>query len=204
MEKGAAERSASEKCYPNHGKMCSGPSHGRHGSVQHRQHPGVFWWTGGHMFVDVGTSAPDFTLVNQDRESVSLRDYRGRPVVLAFFPGAFSDTCTKELCTFRDQMGLLNQARAQVLGISVDTFFALKAFQADQGLTFPLLCDFNKEVIRLYGVFNDDMIGLKGIAKRAVFVLDQHGTVRYREILDDARNEPDYGRVLSTVADLAM
>jgi peroxiredoxin len=151
------------------------------------------------MTVDVGSAAPDFTLLNQDREPVTLSASRGRPVVLLFFPGAYSATCIQELCIFRDSMTQLSRARAQVYGISVDTFFALKAFQADQRLGFPLLSDFNKEVIRTYGVFNEDMIGLKGIAKRAVFVLDGRGHVRYREVLEDARDEPDYERVLAVV-----
>jgi glutaredoxin-dependent peroxiredoxin len=151
------------------------------------------------MTVDVGTPAPDFSLPDQDRHTVTLSGLRGRPVVLAFFPAAFSGTCTKELCTVRDQLSQLNRSDAQVLGISVDTFFALKAFQDAEHLTFPLLSDFNKHVIRDYGVFNDDMIGLKGIAKRAVFVLDREGVVRYREVLEDARLEPDYSRVFSTL-----
>jgi peroxiredoxin len=155
------------------------------------------------MSVDVGSKAPDFTLVNQDREAVTLSSQQGRPVVLAFFPAAFSSVCTKELCTFRDSLAALNRANAQVYGISVDTFFTLKAFQAAQGLNFPLLSDFNKQVIQDYGVFNEDMIGLKGIAKRAVFVLDKDGVVRHREVLDDARNEPDYQRALGAVAALA-
>jgi peroxiredoxin len=154
------------------------------------------------MSADVGTKAPDFTLTNQDREPVTLSAQRGRPVVLAFFPAAFSSVCTKELCTFRDRLASLNQANAQVFGISVDTFFTLKAFQADQKLTFPLLSDFNKQAIRDFGVFNEDMIGLKGIAKRAVFVLDRDGIVRYREVLDDARNEPDYEKVFTALAAL--
>jgi peroxiredoxin len=155
------------------------------------------------MTLDVGAVAPDFTLVDQDRKPVSLHASRGRPVVLLFFPGAFSATCTAELCRVRDRMGVLNKADAQVYGISVDTFFALKAFQAHERLAFPLLSDFNKEVIRLYGVFNEDMIGLKGIAKRSVFVLDRDGVVRYREVLEDARDEPDYDRILAAVAALA-
>ncbi|MGE5243932.1 MAG: redoxin domain-containing protein [Betaproteobacteria bacterium] len=155
------------------------------------------------MSVDVGTRAPDFTLPNQDREAVTLSAQRGRPVVLAFFPAAFSSVCTKELCTFRDSLAALNRARAQVYGISVDTFFTLKAFQQDQHLAYPLLSDFNKQVIRQYGVYNEDMIGLKGIAKRAVFVVDGDGVVRHREVLEDARNEPDYGAVLASVAALA-
>ena len=149
------------------------------------------------MSADVGSKAPDFTLPNQDRQPVALRDQiqKGN-VVLAFFPAAFSSVCTKELCTFRDQLGPLNHlAKAQVLGISVDTPFSLKAFANTEKLHFPLLSDFNKDVIRAYEVFNPDMIGLKGIAKRAVFVIDREGTIRHREVLDDARNEPDYEKL---------
>ena len=154
------------------------------------------------MAAETGSIAPDFTLPNQDREPVTLSKQRGRPVVLAFFPAAFSSVCQKELCTFRDALSKLNKVNAQVYGISVDTFFALKAFADQQHLTFPLLSDFNKQVIRDYGVFNEDMIGLKGIAKRAVFVIDKEGVVRHREVLDDARNEPDYQKVFAALATL--
>src|SRR5436309_15610063 len=154
------------------------------------------------MSLDVGSKAPDFTLISDDRQPVTLSALRGRPVVLAFFPAAFSSVCTKELCTFRDSLAQLNRANAQVFGISVDTFFTLKAFRDHEKLTFPLLSDFNKQAIRDYGVFNEDMIGLKGIAKRAVFVIDPHGIVRYRQVLDDARNEPDYDQVFGTLAGL--
>jgi glutaredoxin-dependent peroxiredoxin len=151
------------------------------------------------MPVDVGTKAPDFTLTNEDRQPVTLSQQRGKPVVLAFFPAAFSSVCQKELCTFRDSMARLNTAKAQVYGVSVDTFFTLKAFHDAQKLTFPLLSDFNKEVIREYGVFNPDMIGLKGIAKRAVFVIDKDGVVRHKEVLEDARNEPNYDAVFAAL-----
>lgn len=156
------------------------------------------------MPADVGTKAPDFTLPNQDRQPVSLHDEVGKAnVVLAFFPAAFSSVCTKELCTFRDQLGPLNHlAKAQVLGISVDTPFSLKAFANTEKLHFPLLSDFNKDVIRAYEVFNPDMIGLKGIAKRAVFVIDREGTIRHREVLDDARNEPNYEKLNGALATL--
>jgi peroxiredoxin len=137
--------------------------------------------------------------MNEERQPVTLSAQRGRPVILAFFPAAFSSVCTKELCTFRDSMASLNQAQAQVYGISVDTFFTLKAFHDAQQLNFPLLSDFNKEVIRAYGVFNENMIGLKGIAKRAVFVIDSQGIIRHREVLEDARNEPDYGKALAAL-----
>src|SRR5947208_11451253 len=110
------------------------------------------------MAAEVGSKAPDFTLMNQDRQPVTLSAERGHPVVLAFFPAAFSSTCTKELCTFRDSLSVLNSADASVFGISVDTFFALKAFQEAEHLNFPLLSDFNKTTIRTYGVVNPDMI----------------------------------------------
>jgi peroxiredoxin len=155
------------------------------------------------MAADVGSKAPDFTLTNQDRQPVTLSEQRGKPVVLAFFPAAFSSVCQKEMCTFRDSLARLGRANAQVYGVSVDTFFTLKAFQDQQKLNFPLLSDFNKQAIRDYGVFNEDMIGLKGIAKRAVFVIDKDGVVRYREVLEDARNEPDYERVFAELASLA-
>ena len=155
------------------------------------------------MSVDVGAKAPDFTLHNQDRESVTLsEELKKGPVVLAFFPAAFSGTCQKELCTFRDSATDLNKVDAQVLGVSTDTFFALKAWGDQQKFNFPLLSDYNKDVIRTYGVVNPDMIGLKDIAKRSVFVIDRSGTVRHREVLDDARNEPNYDDVKKTLASL--
>jgi len=156
------------------------------------------------MAAEVGTKAPDFTLVNQDRQPVKLSDeYAKQNVVLAFFPAAFSSVCTKELCMFRDQFGPMHHVpKAKVIGVSVDTPFALKAFANEQKLNFPLLSDFNKEVIRTYDVFNPDMIGLKGIAKRALFVIDREGTIRYRQVLEDARNEPDYDKLNGALAGL--
>ncbi len=154
------------------------------------------------MAVEIGMSAPDFTLVDQDRQPVTLSQRLGSgPTLLAFFPGAFSNTCTKELCTLRDSMALLNGLGAQIFGISTDTFFALKGWADQQQFGFPLLSDYNKEAIRAYGVVNPDMIGLKDIAKRSVFVIDRKGTVRYREVLDDARNEPDYDRLRAALKD---
>jgi glutaredoxin-dependent peroxiredoxin len=155
------------------------------------------------MSVEVGAKAPEFTLPNQDRENVTLSEQLQQgPVVLAFFPAAFSSVCQQEMCTFRDSMAELNQSSARVLGVSTDTFFAQKAWADAQRLNFPLLSDYNKDVIRKYGVVNADMIGLKDIAKRAVFVIDRNGVVRHREVLDDARNEPNYENVKKTLASL--
>jgi peroxiredoxin len=151
--------------------------------------------------VTAGAKAPDFTLMNQDRQPVTLsEELRKGPVVLAFFPAAFSGVCTTEMCTFRDSMSELGKVKANVLGISTDTFFALKAWADAQKLNFPLLSDYNKDVIAKYGVVNPDMIGLKNIAKRAVFVIDRNGVVTHSEVLDDARNEPDYSKVKQAAA----
>ena len=136
-----------------------------------------------------------------DREPVTLSAERASG--LPFFSrrrsaASISRNCARSATALRSSI-----TPAKVYGISVDTFFALKAFQTDQNLTFPLLSDFNKEVIRAYGAFNEDMIGLKGIAKRSTFVIDKDGIVRHREVLDDARNEPDYQKVYDTLATLS-
>ena len=155
------------------------------------------------MAVDVGAKAPDFTLMDQDRNPVTLSSAVQRgPVVLAFFPAAFSSVCQNEMCTFRDSIATLDNSRGQVFGISTDTFFALKAWADQQRLNFPLLSDYNKDVITQYGVANPDMIGLKNIAKRAVFVIDRDGIVRHREVLDDGRKEPNYEAVNAALAQL--
>ncbi len=139
--------------------------------------------------------------MNQDRQPVTLSAaLQNGPVVLAFFPAAFSSVCTNEMCTFRDSIAALNAAKGQVFGVSTDTFFALKAWADQQRLNFPLLSDYNKDVIEQYDVVNPDMIGLKNIAKRAVFVIGPDGVIRHKQVLDDARNEPDYDKVRAALA----
>ena len=131
------------------------------------------------MAAETGSIAPDFTLPNQDREPVTLSKQRGRPTVLAFFPAAFSSVCQKELCTFRDALAQLNKVNAQVYGISVDTFFSLKAFADQQHLTFPLLSDPTREVHALYGTYGEKKLYgrvVHGVI-RATFVLDEQGRI---------------------------
>ena len=150
----------------------------------------------------VGNQAPNFTLPDQDLREVVLTEELAEygTVVLAFFPAAFSSVCTKELCTFRDQLSNLDSLKnTRVLGISVDTPFSLKAFSTQEALGFPLLSDFNKTVIRAYGVVSPDMIGLKDISKRAVFVIGSDRSIRHQEILDDARLEPNYEKLYEVV-----
>jgi peroxiredoxin len=155
------------------------------------------------MAAAVGTKAPDFTLKTQDREEVTLSaGFGAYNTVLAFFPAAFTSVCTKEVCTFRDQLARLNQAQAQVYGISVDLPFSLKVFAQQNSLNFPLLSDFNKEAITAYDVSNDDFLGYKGVAKRAVFLIDKAGVIRYAEVTATPGHEPDYDKLIAAIAAL--
>ncbi|MFN7105695.1 MAG: peroxiredoxin [Pyrobaculum sp.] len=156
------------------------------------------------MPLPVGTKAPDFELLNEELKPVRLSKVLGRPVVLVFFPGAFTSVCTKELCTFRDKMALLNKANAEVLGISVDSPFALKAFKEANRLNFSLLSDYNRIVIGMYDVVQANLLGLPlyHLAKRAVYILDGEGVVRYVWHSDDPRDEPPYDEVIKAVEKL--
>jgi len=147
--------------------------------------------------INVGDKAPDFTLPDTELKPRRLRDFLERNAVLAFYPGAFTSVCTKEMCTFRDSIVKLSDLKAQVVGISVNDPFSNKAFAERNMLSFPLLSDYNREVIGLYGVAAKDFAGLKGYtaAKRSVFIVDRTGTVRYVWISEDPRVEPNYGEI---------
>ncbi len=151
---------------------------------------------------EVGEKAPDFTLPDQDLKPRSLSEFRGKKVVLAFYPGAFTSVCTKEMCTLRDSMNRFNELDAVVLGISVNDPFTQKAFAEANKLNFTLLSDYNREVIKKYGVYHEDFIGLKGYtaAKRAVFILDKEGVIRYKWVSDDPTKEPDYDEIVKELS----
>ncbi len=153
------------------------------------------------MATKVGDNAPGFTLIDTERKPRSLSEFLGKKTVLAFFPGAFTGVCTKEMCTFRDSMSKLNGMNAQVVGISVDSPFANKAFAAQNNLQFPVLSDFDRQTVKKYGIELKDFAGLKGYtaAKRAVFVVDNAGVVRYSWITDDPGVEPKYDEVTKAV-----
>jgi peroxiredoxin len=152
--------------------------------------------------VKVGERAPDFELFDQDRKLRKLSEFRSKKVVLAFFPGAFTSVCTKEMCTFRDGMSEFNKLDATVIGISVNDPFTLKAFAEQNKLNFTLLSDYNREVSRKYGGVHEDFIGMKGysVAKRAVFILDRDLVVRYAWISEDPTKEPDYEEIKRELA----
>ncbi len=158
------------------------------------------------MGVDVGQKAPDFRLVDTELTWRSLAEFlaQGKPILLAFFPGAFTGVCTKELCTFRDSFGRLAELNAHLVAISVDGPFANKAFAQEHNFPFPLLSDYNREVVRLYEVYHEDFAGLPGYiaAKRSVFLIDGMGTVRYKWVSEDPRLEPPYDEVFRAVESL--
>jgi glutaredoxin-dependent peroxiredoxin len=151
----------------------------------------------------IGQKVPAFGLPDADGAARTLHEFTGAGgVVLAFFPFAFSGVCDKEMCTFRDGFSELSGAGAQLVGISVDSTYALKAFAQTYDLRFPLLSDFNKKVTRLYGVLQAPWVGFgyNGVAKRAVFVIDKKGVLRYRWVTDDPRKEPPYAEVTKAVS----
>lgn len=147
--------------------------------------------------------APDFTLFNTEKEEVTLSQQQG-PVVLLFFPMAFTSVCTTELCTIRDDFSAYNDLNARVFGISVDSPFTLAKFKEEQRLNFPLLSDFNKEVSKAYGALYDNFVmNLQGVSKRAAFVIDKDGTVQYEEVLENAGDLPDFEAIKQTLRQLA-
>ncbi len=153
------------------------------------------------MTVEVGQQAPQFTLVDTDLKATSLANFAGKNVVLAFYPAAFTGVCQKELCTFRDQLNDFVSANTAVLGVSVDSPFANKEFAAKNGLNFPLLSDIGREAIKQYDVVFNDLAGVKGftVAKRAVFVIDRSGVIRYKWVAPEPKVEPNYTEVGAAV-----
>ena len=145
------------------------------------------------MAITVGQKAPDFTLLDNEKNKVTLSEQKGKNVLLLFYPLAFTSTCTKELCAMRDNIAVYNNLNAQVYGISVDSLFVQDKFKKEQHLNFPLLSDFNKTASRAYGSiyehwFND----MEGVSKRSAFVIDKEGVVRYAEVLENASEIPNF------------
>jgi len=156
------------------------------------------------MALKIGDKAPDFTLFNQDGEPVSLSSFKGKNVVVLFFPAANTGACTKEMCTFRDELKVYENLNAQVLGISVDTHFALKMFHEKNNYNFPLLSDFNKKAIEAYDVILDVFVPGKfdyfNTAKRAAFVVDDMGNIKHIEVLANPGDQPNFEAVKKALA----
>jgi peroxiredoxin len=157
------------------------------------------------MEVKVGEKAPLFSLVSYEKKIVNLEDYRGSNVVILFFPLAFSSVCTVELCTIRDEMEEYNALDARVVAISVDSPYALRKFREEQGYNFDLLSDFNKETSRSYGALHEEFgLGMRGVSKRAAFVIDKNGLIKHQEILDIPSEMPNFEKIKETLATLNL
>ena len=154
--------------------------------------------------VNVGEKAPDFTLKNTKKDDISLGDYSGKTVVLAFYPGAFTGVCDKEMCAFQDNMAKLNAAEATVIGISVDSPWANAEFARKYNLEFELLSDLDREVVTSYDATFVGLGGIEGYvsANRVVIVIDKDGVVQYRWVAENPGIEPNYDEVVEFAASL--
>ena len=145
------------------------------------------------MTIKIGQPAPEFTLLDTDKNKVSLSDFKGKNVLILFFPQAFTGVCTKELCAVRDDIGRYSNINAQVLGLSVDSVFTLGKYKEEQQYNFPLLSDFNKEVSAAYdSLYAEWILGMKGVSKRSAFIIDKKGNVCHAEVLENAGDMPDF------------
>jgi peroxiredoxin len=153
---------------------------------------------------NVNDQAPSFELKNTKKESVSLDSFKGKTVVLAFYPGAFTGVCDTEMCTFNDNLSKLNDSNAVVLGISVDSPWSNGAFKEKYGIEFELLSDYERSVVSDYDVTFTGLGGLDGYvsANRAVFVLNSEGVVKYKWVAENPGVEPNYDEVLAQVDEL--
>jgi peroxiredoxin len=156
------------------------------------------------MPIRVGEPAPDFALRGtQSKDPIRLSSFKGQQnVVLLFFPLAFTSVCTKEMCSIRDSYSEYGKLYAQVLGVSVDSQFALDAWSRQEGFPFPLLSDFNRDVSASYDALYENLMGLKGVSKRAAFVIDRAGVVRYAQVLEKASDLPDFAAVRQVLSDV--
>ena len=154
--------------------------------------------------VKIGDTAPAFTLKNTGKSDVTLADYIGQTVVLAFYPGAFTGVCDKEMCAFQDNLAKLNDSNSTVLGISVDSPWANAEFARKYNLEFDLLSDLDREVVNSYDAA---FVGLGGIdgyvcANRVVIVIDKAGIVQHRWVAENPGVEPDYDAIVSFASSL--
>jgi peroxiredoxin len=156
------------------------------------------------MAIAIGQTAPDFSLFDSEKNKITLSELKGKNVVLLFFPLAFTGVCTKELCSVRDNIATYNDTNAQVLGISVDSLFVLDKFKQEQNLNFPLLSDFNKQAATAFDVLYETFpaFEMQGVSKRAAFVIDKEGVIKYAEICATPGDLPDFAAIQSTLQNI--
>jgi peroxiredoxin len=155
------------------------------------------------MTLKKGDKAPDFRLFSTDKKEISLADFSGKNLIVHFFPAAFTGVCTTQLCTLRDAISLYHNDKTDVVAISVDSLFTLAKFKEDQKLNFTLLSDFNKVTSKDFGAYyNEFVFGMKGVSRRAAFVIDKEGTIQYAEVLESAGDLPNFGAIDEVLAKL--
>ena len=157
------------------------------------------------MAIQVGQQSPEFILYNTEKKQVTLSEHRGENILLLFFPLAFTSVCTTELCSVRDNFKIYESLNTKPFGISVDSLYALKKYKQEQALNFDLLSDFNKEASMAYHVlYQTFSYGMQGVSKRAAFVLDKSGIIRYAEVLENASLQPDFKAIKKTLTALQV
>lgn len=146
---------------------------------------------------EINQLAPEFTLVDQDGKETKLSDFKGKNIILAFYPFDFSPVCTVEFGCFQDDFSKLNSLNAQVLGISVDSKYSHKEFAQKLGLNFPLLSDFGREVCKLYGTLRKE-----GFSERAYFIIDKNGIVRFKYIMPTPKDRLENEQLIEDLKNL--
>lgn len=148
------------------------------------------------MSIELGKPAPAFTLFNTEKKEISLSDYKGKNVVILFFPLAFTGVCTAELCSIRDNYNVYTSLNTEVIGVSIDSLFVLDKFKKEQNYNFDLLSDFNKTASKDYQTLYETFaFGMAGVSKRSAFVVDKNGILQYAEVLEDAGKQPDFDAI---------
>ncbi len=157
------------------------------------------------MTLKKGDKAPSFKLFNTDKKEVSLEDFKGKNLIIHFFPAAFTGVCTAQMCSVRDAISLYHNDKCDVVGISVDMPFTLGKFKETQNLQFDLLSDFNKTTATAYdAIYENWILDLKGVAKRSVFVVDGNGIIQYAQVMESAGDMPDFSAINETIASLGV
>lgn len=155
------------------------------------------------MALKPGDKAPAFKLYASDKSEVSLDDFKGKKLVILFFPLAYAGVCTNEMCSTSEDLEKYHELGAEVIGISVDSFATLDRFKKDYNINFPLLSNFNKEVARAYdALYEEFVLGMKGVARRAAFVIDKEGIIRYAEVLESAGDLPNFEAIKQALSEI--
>lgn len=155
------------------------------------------------MSLTVGSKAPQFAIVDSEKQPFTSETIKEKNTLLLFFPYAFTSTCTKELCGVRDDIARYNSLNIDVVGISVDSLFTLAKYKEEQGLNFKLASDFNKEMCGAFGTqYVEFIAGMKGAAKRSAFLIDKNGIIQYAEVLENASEIPDFDAIHKAIDSL--